>query len=111
MDALNDNTVGFLDSSSSQNRYSARKMFKPINFFCVAPDASDVFLIGDFNNWDETSHRMKRQPDGTWLLQIQLHHGYHQYQFLMDGKPTLDPRAHGIARNHRDEKVSLLAVS
>jgi hypothetical protein len=31
--------------------------------------------------------------------------------FLIDGKPTLDPRAQGIARNERNEKVSLLAIS
>jgi hypothetical protein len=54
---------------------------------------------------------MKRQPDGAWLIQIPLHHGHHHYQFLVDGKPALDPRAQGIARNEQDEKVSLIAVS
>jgi hypothetical protein len=54
---------------------------------------------------------MKRQSDGTWLLEVPLRHGHHHYQFLVDGKPTLDPRAYGIARNHFGEKVSLLAVS
>jgi hypothetical protein len=54
---------------------------------------------------------MKRQPDGAWLIQVPLTHGHHHYLFLVDGKPTLDPRAYGIARNHRDEKVSLLPVS
>jgi hypothetical protein len=31
--------------------------------------------------------------------------------FLVDGKPTLDPRAQGVAPNEANEKVSLLAVS
>jgi len=54
---------------------------------------------------------MKRQPDGGWHLQIPLNHGHHHYLFLVDGKPMLDPRAQGVARNEQNEKVSLLAVS
>jgi hypothetical protein len=54
---------------------------------------------------------MKKSFEGSWTVQIQLSHGHHHYQFLIDGKPTLDPRAQGIARNEKNEKVSLLAVS
>lgn len=100
-----------LRSFSWPNRYSARNMFKAVNFFCAAPDAPQVYLIRDFNDWDPASHPMKRQSDGTWLLRVPLNHGHHHYQFLVDGKPTLDPRAGGIARNLMGEKVSLLAVS
>lgn len=93
------------------HRYSAKKMAKPVNFICLAPAARSVMLIGDFNDWDPHAHSMKRQPDGAWLIQIPLHHGHHHYQFLVDGKPALDPRAQGTARNEQDEKVSLIAVS
>lgn len=93
------------------DRYSARKMVKPINFVCVAPGAGQVSLLGDFNAWNPGSHPMKRQPDGSWLAQIPLHHGHHHYLFLVDGKAVLDPRAQGIARNHQGERVSLMAVS
>ncbi len=43
--------------------------------------------------------------------QVELHHGYHQYLFLVESEPSLDPNAHGIARNARGEPVSLIAVS
>ena len=86
-------------------------MAKPINFICVAPEAKHVSLVGDFNDWDTTAHPMKRQPDGGWLIQVPMNHGHHHYQFFVDGKPTLDPRAQGTARNEMNEKVSLLAVS
>lgn len=92
-------------------RYSAKKMSKPVNFVCVAPAAKQVCLTGDFNQWDPQAHPMQRQPDGAWLLQVALHHGHHQYRFLVDGKPVLDPRAHGVARTPEGERVSLLAVS
>jgi len=95
----------------SHDRYSAKKMAKPINFICVAPEAKQVHLMGDFNDWSQEANPMKRQPDGAWLLQLPLHHGHHHYRFLVDGKPTLDPRAQGIARDHTGNKVSLIAVS
>jgi 1,4-alpha-glucan branching enzyme len=96
---------------SALHRYSAKKMAKPVNFIFTAPAAHKVNLVGDFNDWDAAAHPMKRQPDGAWLVQVQLNHGHHHYQFLVDGKPTLDPKAQGVARNERNEKVSLLAVS
>ncbi len=93
------------------DRYSAKKMAKPVNFVCRAPDAKQVFLTGDFNDWDPVSHPMKRQPDGAWTAQVQLNHGHHHNRFVVDGKPVLDPRAQGIARDHQGAKVSLIAVS
>jgi 1,4-alpha-glucan branching enzyme len=93
------------------DRYSAKKVVVPINFVCVAPQAKQVTLSGDFNDWDPAANPMKRQPDGAWLIQVQLSHGHHHYYFLVDGKPVLDPRAQGIARDHQGAKVSLIAVS
>ena len=91
--------------------YSARKMVKPIPFLCHAQEAHSVFIMGDFNDWDPGSHPMKRQLDGVWRVELPLCHGHHHYLFVIDGKPALDPRAGGVARNERDEKVSLIAVS
>jgi 1,4-alpha-glucan branching enzyme len=98
-------------STPSLSHYSAKKMSKPVNFICTAPTALTVALVGDFNDWDPKAYPMKRQPDGNWLIQIPLHHGHHHYQFLVDGKPALDPKAQGIARNEQNEKVSLIAIS
>jgi len=86
-------------------------MAKPVPFSLFAPKAKEVFLVGDFNDWDPTAHPMKRQPDGAWRLEVPLNHGHHRYLFVVDGKPRLDPRAHGVARDRYGRKVSLLAVS
>lgn len=101
----------FLRPFFARNRYSAKRMAKPVNFVCLAPGAKQVCLVGDFNNWDPATHRMQRQPDGAWLLQVALHHGHHHYRFLINGHPALDPRAHGVARDAKGEKVSLIAIS
>jgi 1,4-alpha-glucan branching enzyme len=91
--------------------YSAKNVIKPVIFLCWAPDATQVQLVGDFNDWDPSSHPMHRQIDGGWRLEVPLNHGHHHYLFLVDGHQTLDPNAQGIARDHQGNKVSLLAVS
>jgi len=49
--------------------------------------------------------------DGWWFAQVQLDHGHHQYRFLVDGRPMLDPQAADIVRDEADERASLMAVS
>src|SRR5262245_18424203 len=98
------------DFSGKLHRYSAKKFIKPVPFICHASKARQVRLKSDFNDWDSTAHPMTRQSDGAWRIEVPLTHGHHLYLFVIDGKPVLDPNAQGIARNERDEKVSLVAV-
>ena len=103
--------MNILHKYPNRTCYSAKKMAKPVNFYCAAPRAKSVNLVGDFNEWDVTSHPMERRVDGWWFLQVRLTHGHHQYRFLVDGRPMLDSHAAGVARNERNEEVSLVAVS
>jgi hypothetical protein len=55
---------------------------------------------------------MQRQPDGCWFVQVPLTHGHHQYVFLVDGEPELDPDAAGFVSGLIPfGKVSVIAVS
>ncbi|MDA1276884.1 MAG: glycoside hydrolase family 13 [Verrucomicrobia bacterium] len=98
-------------SSKNSSRYSAKNFSIPVNFSYYAPDAERVSVIGDFNEWRPDENLMELQPDGAWTLQVLMCHGHHHYQFLVDGEHKLDPRAQGIGRNERNERVSLIAVS
>lgn len=93
------------------HRYSAKRMEKPVNFVCVAPQARSVCVVGDFNQWTEGVHPLTRRPDGAWFAAVPMHHGHHRYVFVVDGERQLDPRAQGVARNERNERVSLISVS
>lgn len=88
-----------------------KKTLRALNFFCNAPQAQAVSLVGDFNQWNPAAHPMNRMPDGAWALTVELAHGHHCYAFLVDGVLTLDPRAQGITRNDQGERVSLVPVS
>lgn len=37
-----------------------------------AQGAEQVYLVGDFNNWSDTSHPMKKRKDGAFQLEIEL---------------------------------------
>jgi len=80
-----------------------------VNFICFATEAKSVALVGDFNGWNPDALAMNRQPDGAWTAQVEMGHGHHQYLFLVDGKPTLDPKAQGIARNEKKTRECLLS--
>ena len=92
-------------------RGSAKRPLHHVNFFCDAPETSSVKLVGDFNGWDLAANPMQRMPDGRWMASLELHHGHHQYLFIVDGEPMLDSKANGIDRNERNERVSLISVS
>jgi len=92
-------------------RFTAKRNLHSVHFFCDAPEAEQVSLIGEFNYWNPAATPMARQPDGRWMATLELAHGYHEYVFLVDGKPVLDPNATGKTRNVLNQPVSLLAVS
>ena len=95
----------------SINRYGAPRNSRTLNFICNAPQARFVSLVGDFNHWDATAHPLRQMPDQAWLIGLELKHGHHRYAFMVDGQLTLDPRAQGITRNDKGERVSLVPVS
>lgn len=99
------------DTAIPSNEQSARRPLHLVDFFCRAPQAQAVSIVADFNGWQPTAHPMTRMPDGGWTIRLELPHGHHQYLFLVDGQPTLDPNAMGKVHNERNETVSLIAIS
>ncbi len=60
-------------------------------FSLVAPQAGSVFLSGDFNQWNTSSHPLKKGKDGKWKISLPLSPGQYQYRFLVDGEWQNDP--------------------
>ncbi|OPY76134.1 MAG: glycogen branching enzyme [Syntrophorhabdus sp. PtaU1.Bin153] len=71
---------------------------KKITFTLNAPEAQSVALAGSFNDWDTSSHPMKRarkgkSNEGDWQIKISLEPGTYQYLFVVDGQWWNDPKA------------------
>jgi hypothetical protein len=68
---------------------------KLVQFMLVAPNASSVSVVGDFNDWDPAATPLREAADaGVWTITVPLAAGRHQYVFMVNGtRWTPDPAA------------------
>ena len=59
-------------------------------FSLRAPDASTVYLVGDFNLWNPTVEPMSRVDD-RFEIGLFLVAGTYRYKFVVDGEVIVDP--------------------
>ncbi|MFA5143040.1 MAG: AAA family ATPase [Candidatus Omnitrophota bacterium] len=72
---------------------SVRALSKEITFGIDAPNAKEIYVVGDFNHWkinDES--RLSRIQDGRWEKRVGLIPGKYKYKFVIDGEWVLDSR-------------------
>jgi 1,4-alpha-glucan branching enzyme len=62
-----------------------------IEFFLSMPEAQQVILLGDFNQWNPKTHPMRRDGKGTWRKIIMIFPGRYEYRFWVDGTWYNDP--------------------
>jgi len=62
-----------------------------VTFSISAPQAKEVYVTGDFNNWQLDDAVRMQQNNGKWQKRINLHHGRYHYRFVIDGKWLEDP--------------------
>ncbi|WP_022666406.1 glycogen-binding domain-containing protein [Desulfospira joergensenii] len=58
---------------------------RKVEFFLNAPQASEVILLGDFNEWNGKKHSLKKGKLGTWEGILMLPPGTYEYKYLVDG--------------------------
>jgi chromosome partitioning protein len=56
-----------------------------IIFSLEAPDAKEVHLVGDFNNWQPNETSRMERSNGAWVKKLGLKAGRYQYKFVVDG--------------------------
>jgi len=62
-----------------------------ITFKVAAPQAKDVYLAGEFNNWQLDEAGRMDQDNGTWSKKLNLSSGRYHYRFVIDGNWVEDP--------------------
>jgi len=78
-------------------RYGAGKVAKSVTFYCAAPNANSVCLVGDFNRWNPASHPDAPAVDGWWFMRCNSLTA--TTLSILGGRQSrfLDPRARVIA--------------
>lgn len=85
---------------------------KGVHFAVWAPNAREVFLIGDFNGWDGESHRLNSSDSGIWTLFVPglEEHAVYKYRVVTQ-KGELFEKAdpYGFAMEQRPRTGSVVA--
>jgi 1,4-alpha-glucan branching enzyme len=61
-------------------------------FFCSAPEANSVQLVGDFTHWQSNPIHLVKQANGVWKTSVAMAAGTYHYRFLVDGQWCDDPQ-------------------
>lgn len=75
-------------------KVSTTRELRLVQFVLTAPKASQVTVVGDFNEWDPAATPMVRGEGGAWTAAIPVSPGRHVYAFIVDGdRWVADPAA------------------
>jgi 5'-AMP-activated protein kinase regulatory beta subunit len=67
---------------------------KSTEFRYHAPDASNIFLAGTFNDWQTEAAPMTKDDAGNWTTKLDLPPGRHEFKFVVDGEWRCEPNCH-----------------
>lgn len=76
---------------------------KEVVFQILAPEAKEVYLAGDFNNWSlNEDSKLQKREEGVWFKRLSLNSGRYRYRFVIDGNwqrdlqnPNTEPNPFG----------------
>ena len=63
---------------------ASKKGKKNVEITFRAPEAKEVYLAGEFNDWSTKSLPMKKDKNADWNTKIKLLPGRYEYKFFAD---------------------------
>ncbi len=79
-------------------------------FTTLAPEAREVNVAGNFNDWRPEATPMKNTGEGEWVGRLMLRAGQYEYRFVVDGQWREDARASQRVLNPHGGFNSVLMV-
>jgi len=112
--AVKDSATKKAAAKSDKNK-PHRKRAKPAassyEFCLMAPEVSEVYLAGDFNNWESSQHKMRKFKSGLHKKSLKLKPGRYEYRFVVDGSWWTDPANEHRCANAYGEDNSVIEIS
>ncbi len=82
-----------------------------VQFALVAPNASRVAVVGDFNGWNASATPLAlAESTGVWLGVASLARGRHRFAYVVDDTQWVSDRLRPAAESHQGRATSRLAV-
>jgi len=84
-----------MKKKADQNSNKRRR----VSFSFDAGSAKEVFIAGDFNEWNPTKHAMQHSEEGQWKKTLMLPPGHYEYKCVVDGRWANDPSNEEVCGN------------
>ena len=81
-----------------------------VTFRFKAEKQSNVYLTGDFNNWNPFLHKLKEENPGEYSITLKLPKGKFGYYFIYNGVRILDVENPFKGISRINESVSLFTI-
>jgi 1,4-alpha-glucan branching enzyme len=99
-----------MSTAMPTNPESPRAPWRTIYFRLEAPEATQVSVVGDFNDWEGAKHPLCKDANGVWACQMPLPAGRYAYCFVVDGVRQPDPQCPQQVRTATGEVHSVIEV-
>ena len=76
---------------TKERKAQKKHLRRKVQFEFQAPEAKEVYLAGEFNNWDARANLMEKEKNGIWKAALSLKPGRYEYRFIVDGRWENDP--------------------
>jgi chromosome partitioning protein len=84
---------------------------REVTFQILAPQAKEVYLVGDFNNWIiSQDSKLQKREEGVWFKSLSLNPGRYKYRFVIDGNWQIDSQNPNTEPNPYGGLDSLLVI-
>ena len=106
---LSEDEMGHLPAPARPAQEEASNFLR--DFSLQIENASEVYIVGDFNNWSISDQsRLWQKEKGVWQKRVFLGPGKHRYKFIIDGRWVTDPGNDHIEPNPYGGMDSVLEV-
>jgi len=79
-------------------------------FYYKNDSAKNVYLVGDFNNWNPYSLHMIKDKSGYWKVVVDIIPGAYTYRFLVDGEYKKDPLSETLVYDRFYNKLTFVII-
>jgi len=90
--------------------YGVRQESDVVIFRSHRPEASEIQIAGDFNDWMPHTTPMRRMPDGDFEARLKLPRGRYRYRLVIDGRWSHDLFNAAIETNEYGELNSVVEI-
>ena len=92
-------------------RVSKKPAAKPVTFTVHAEKGKEVFVAGEFNQWNPSAKKMAyKARAGVYSATVKLAPGEYQYKFVIDGTWCADPENVNSVQNDQGTFYSVITV-